>query len=43
MLNWNKIKEKINKSNVRWIRLQFCNPFGLIHQLSIPDNKGIIC
>ena len=39
MLNWNKIKEKINKSNVRWIRLQFCNPFGLIHQLSIPAQE----
>ena len=22
--------------DVKWIRLQFCNPFGLLHQLSIP-------
>jgi len=32
----NKVLEKIRKSKVKWIRLQFCNPFGLLHQLSIP-------
>jgi len=24
---------------VKWIRLQFCNPFGLLHQLSIPSEE----
>jgi len=32
-----KVLEKIKKSQVKWIRLQFCNPFGLFHQLSIPS------
>jgi len=36
MSHWKKLIEKINKSKIKWIRLQFCNPFGLIHQLSIP-------
>ena len=39
MSNWKKIIEKISKSKVKWIRLQFCNPFGLIHQLSIPAQE----
>ena len=39
MSNYKKIIEKINKSKVKWIRLQFCNPFGLIHQLSIPAQE----
>jgi len=25
--------------NVKWVRLQFCNPFGLIHQLSVPAEE----
>lgn len=33
------ILNKIKNSNVKWIRLQFCNPFGLLHQLSIPANE----
>ena len=37
--NFKKINEKIKKFNVKWIRLQFCNPFGLIHQLSIPAHE----
>lgn len=39
MSNFKKINEKIKKFNVKWIRLQFCNPFGLIHQLSIPAQE----
>jgi len=31
-----QILEQITKSKVKWIRLQFCNPFGLLHQLSVP-------
>ena len=31
------ILEQIKKSKTKWIRLQFCNPFGLLHQLSIPS------
>ena len=34
-----KVLEKIRKSQVKWIRLQFCNPFGLLHQLSIPSEE----
>ena len=31
------VLEQIRKSKVKWIRIQFCNPFGLLHQLSIPS------
>ena len=31
-----QILEQITQSKVKWIRLQFCNPFGLLHQLSVP-------
>jgi len=34
-----KVLETIRKSHVKWIRLQFCNPFGLLHQLSIPNEE----
>jgi|TARA_B100000029_G_scaffold464382_1_gene498311 glutamine synthetase len=34
-----KVLEKIKKSHVKWIRLQFCNPFGLLHQLSVPSQE----
>ncbi len=30
---------QIKKTGIRWIRLQFCNPFGLIHQLSVPATE----
>lgn len=33
------VLERIKKSKVKWIRLQFCNPFGLLHQLSIPSRE----
>ena len=34
-----KVLEKIKKSKIKWIRLQFCNPFGLLHQLNIPAKE----
>jgi len=34
-----KVIEKIRKSRVKWIRLQFCNSFGLQHQLSVPSEE----
>ena len=34
-----QIIEQITKSKVKWIRLQFCNPFGLLHQLSVPAKE----
>ena len=34
-----KVLETIRKSHVKWIRLQFCNPFGLLHQLSVPNEE----
>jgi len=30
-----KIIEDIKKSEIEWIRLQFCDPFGILQQLSI--------
>ncbi len=33
------VLDKIKKSKIKWIRLQFCNPFGLLHQLSIASNE----
>ena len=36
---YKKVLEKIRESHVKWIRLQFCNPFGLLHQLSIPSEE----
>ncbi len=33
------IVNQIKKSGVKWIRLQFCNPFGLLHQLSVPAEE----
>ena len=34
-----KILQKIKQNKVKWVRLQFCNPFGLLHQLSIPAHE----
>ena len=34
-----KVLEAIRKSDVKWIRIQFCNPFGLLHQLSVPSEE----
>lgn len=31
-----RVINHIKKEGVKWIRLQFCNPFGLLHQLSVP-------
>ncbi len=33
------VLDKIKKSKIKWIRLQFCNPFGLMHQLSIASHE----
>ncbi|MGI9567059.1 MAG: type I glutamate--ammonia ligase [Nitrosopumilus sp.] len=33
------ILSQIKKLDVKWIRLQFCNPFGLLHQLSVPAEE----
>ena len=35
-----KIIEEIKKSKIEWIRLQFCDPFGILQQISI-DSKDI--
>ena len=34
-----KLLQQIKKNKVDWIRIQFCNPFGLLHQLSIPAEE----
>lgn len=31
--------QQIKKHQIKWIRLQFCNPFGLLHQISIPVDE----
>ena len=33
------IVNQIKKLGVKWVRLQFCNPFGLLHQLSVPAEE----
>ncbi len=33
------ILDQIKKSKIKWIRLQFCNPFGLLHQLSVSSEE----
>ena len=33
------ILNKIQKSGIKWVRLQFSNPFGMIHQLSVPAEE----
>ena len=33
------VLDQIKKSKTKWIRLQFCNPFGLLHQLSVPSEE----
>ena len=38
-MGFTKLLQQIKKNRVKWIRLQFCNPFGLIHQLSIPAEE----
>ena len=35
----NRVINQIKKSGVKWIRLQFCNPFGLLHQLNVPATE----
>ena len=35
-----KIIEDIKKSEIEWIRLQFCDPFGILQQISI-DSEDI--
>ena len=34
-----KVLDAIKKSDVKWIRIQFCNPFGVLHQLSVPSEE----
>ena len=38
-MSLSKILQQINQNKIKWIRLQFCNPFGLLHQLSIPAEE----
>ena len=38
-MSFSKLREQIKKNKIKWIRLQFCNPFGLLHQLSIPAEE----
>ena len=33
------VVNQIKKLDIQWIRLQFCNPFGLLHQLSVPAEE----
>ena len=39
MTSTKSVLDTIKKSRVKWIRLQFCNPFGLLHQISIPSKE----
>jgi len=34
-----KVIKELKQSKVKWMRLQFCNPFGLLHQFSVPSKR----
>ena len=38
-MNLSNILQQIKKNKIKWIRLQFCNPFGLLHQISVPAGE----
>ena len=38
-MDFSKLLQQIKKNKIKWIRLQFCNPFGLLHQLSVPAEE----
>ena len=38
-MNFSNLLQQIKKNKIKWIRLQFCNPFGLLHQISVPADE----
>ena len=38
-MSFTKLLQQIKKNKIKWIRLQFCNPFGLLYQLSVPADE----
>ena len=38
-MTFSKLFQHIKKHKIKWIRLQFCDPFGLMHHLSIPAEE----
>lgn len=34
-----KVIKLLKQSDIKWVRLQFCNPFGLLHQFSVPSKR----
>ena len=38
-MDFSHLSQQIKKHKIKWIRLCFCNPFGLLHQLSIPAHE----
>ena len=38
-MDFSNLSQQIRKHKIKWIRLCFCNPFGLLHQLSIPVHE----
>ena len=38
-MDFANLSQQIKKHKIKWIRLCFCNPFGIVHQLSIPSHE----
>ena len=38
-MDFSDLSQQIKKHKIKWIRLCFCNPFGAVHQLSIPSHE----
>ncbi len=34
-----KIIDTIKSEKIEWIRLQFCDPFGILQQISVDENE----
>ena len=33
------ITNELKKSGIKWVRLNFCDPFGFLHQISVNSNE----
>lgn len=33
------ITDELEKSGIKWVRLNFCDPLGFLHQISVNSNE----
>jgi glutamine synthetase len=33
------VVNKLSESNIKWVRLNFCDPFGLLQQISVTSKE----